>query len=179
MDRLVRISKLMSLVLRHKPAEFGIVLDGEGYAPIADLIDAMRKQNAEVSLEDIRAVVERVEPRKQRFSIAGQDIRANYGHSLARRIQLQPTRPPEQLLHGTAESAVPAILDSGLKPMSRQYVHLTLDRSLALKVGSRHGRPRLIGVDAERAHEAGIPFYVANRSFWLADSVPAEYLTAL
>jgi len=179
MDRLVGLSKLMSLVLRHKPTEFGVVLDGEGYTPISDLVDAIRTQRADVSLEDIRVVVERVDPRKQRFSIAGDDIRANYGHSLAEKIRRHPTRPPDLLLHGTGESTVGAILESGLKPMSRQYVHLTVDRSLALKVGSRHGRPRLINVDAERAYAAGIPFYKANRSFWLADAVPAEYLTLL
>ncbi len=61
--------------------------------------------------------------------------------------------------------------------MARQYVHLTEDRALALKVGSRHGKPRLIQVDAPRAPAEGVVFYKANRSFWLADAVSERYLT--
>jgi putative RNA 2'-phosphotransferase len=179
MDRLLALSKLMSLILRHQPDQFGVVLDGEGYTPLNDLLDAIRRTRPDVSIDDLRAVVERVEPRKQRYSIAGEDIRANYGHSLSGKILHRAAHPPDILLHGTAEASVGDILTVGLRPMSRQYVHLTEDRSLALKVGGRHGKPRLISVDAERAYREGVAFYVANRSFWLAEEVPAKYLSQI
>src|SRR5690349_15659133 len=41
--RLVRVSKLMSLILRHKPEQFEVILDPEGYAPVQDLVRALRK----------------------------------------------------------------------------------------------------------------------------------------
>jgi putative RNA 2'-phosphotransferase len=176
MADLVGLSKLMSLILRHEPEKFGLILDAEGFAPLQDLLEAVRRERPGTTEADVRAVVATVEPQKQRYSIVDLDIRANYGHSLDGKIRHAPSVPPDILYHGTSEKAVAAILASGLRPMARQYVHLTEDRALALKVGGRHGKPRLIQVDAPRAHREGIVFYKANRSFWLADAVPATYL---
>ena len=36
---LVKTSKFLSLVLRHKPEEIGLVLDGQGWADIGELIE--------------------------------------------------------------------------------------------------------------------------------------------
>ncbi|HYE98781.1 MAG TPA: RNA 2'-phosphotransferase [Planctomycetota bacterium] len=179
MNRLASLSKRMSRILRHEPERFGVVLDAEGFATLANLLDALRRERPDVTEADVRAVVDTVEPGKQRYSIVGDEIRANYGHSVEVKIRHPVARPPELLLHGTAESALAGILSNGLKPMSRQYVHLTEDRALALSVGGRHGKPRLIRVDAARAHGDGVRFYVANRSFWLADEVPPGYVTAV
>lgn len=177
MNRRIRLSKLMSLILRHEPAKFGVLLDAEGFTPLSSLLEALRREMPEVSEAEIHAVVATVEPRKQRFSIVGDDIRANYGHSLDGKIAHAPARPPDRLFHGTAERAVAAILSSGLKPMARQYVHLTEDPDLALTVGARQGRPRLLRVNSARAHADGVLFYRANPSFWLADQVPSAYLS--
>jgi putative RNA 2'-phosphotransferase len=179
MDRLVALSKFMSLILRHEPEKFGVVLDAEGYTPLAELLEAIRREKPDITEADLRAVVASIEPQKQRYSIVDDEIRANYGHSLDGKIRHDAAEPPEILLHGTADGAVATILAAGLKPMSRQYVHLTGDHDLALKVGGRHGKAKLIRVDARRAHARGVAFYVANRSFWLADAVPAEFLKVL
>ena len=176
MADLVGLSKLMSLILRHEPEKFGVVLDAEGYTPMQELLEAIRRERPGVTEADLRTVVATLEPQKQRYSIVDADIRANYGHSLDGKIRHVAAVPPAILFHGTAEKAVAAILASGLRPMARQYVHLTEDRGLALKVGGRHGKPRLIQVDAARAHAEGVLFYRANPSFWLADGVPAKFL---
>ena len=173
---LVGLSKLMSLILRHEPDKFGVLLDAEGFTPLRELLDAVQRERPGVTEADLRAVVHGVEPQKQRFSIVDDDIRANYGHSLDGKILHTSAVPPDILHHGTAEKAIKEILAAGLRPMARQYVHLTVDRSLALKVGGRHGKPRLIEVDARSAHAEGVVFYQANRSFWLADLVPAKFL---
>jgi putative RNA 2'-phosphotransferase len=174
--RLVRVSKLMSLILRHEPEKFGVALDGEGWTTLTELLDALRSRLPDITEEDVRAVVGG-DTLKRRFSIEGGEIRANYGHSIDGRVSHPRAEPPPRLFHGTAAKAVDDILAGGLRPMSRQYVHLTTDRALALKVGGRRGPPRLIEVDARRAHAAGVPFYQANLVFWLADRVPAAYLS--
>lgn len=174
--RLVRISKLMSLILRHKPEQFGILLDPEGYAPIHDIVHALRGSMPDVCVDDLCRVVDTVEPDKARFSIAGPDIRANYGHSLSERIIQQRVVPPEILLHGTSEAAVPSIRRDGVCPMRRQYVHLTTNIDLAARVGGRHGKARVLEIDALRASESGIAFYRANESFWLTDFVAPEFI---
>lgn len=48
-----------------------------------------------------------------------------------------PGTPPAVLFHGTATASLPVILADGLRPMRRQYVHLSADRDTALSVGSR------------------------------------------
>jgi len=171
-DELVRLSRRMSLALRHEPARFGLSLDPEGYTPLSDLAAAL-----EVDAGTIREVIARVEADKQRFSIVNEDVRANYGHSLGERIQQDAAPPPAQLLHGTHGSALARILAEGLKPMSRQYVHLTGNAELARRVGARRGSAVLLHVDAHTAHQDGIRFYRANEAFWLADFVPASYLS--
>jgi putative RNA 2'-phosphotransferase len=174
--RLVRISRLMSLILRHKPEQFEVLLDPEGYVPVQHLVRALRESVPDASSEDVQRVVATIEPDKARFSIEGTDIRANYGHSLSVRIAHPRVVPPELLLHGTSDDAVHAIRSEGIRPMRRQYVHLTTHADLAARVGSRHGRLHVLEVDALRAHDAGVAFYRANESFWLADFVPAEFI---
>lgn len=179
MPDLRRLSKLMSLVLRHEPERFGLLLDPEGFVPLAELVAALRQRWPGVTPEDIVAVVDTVEPDKQRFTIVGDSVRANYGHSVSTRIAHAPAVPPEQLYHGTSTSRVSGILAAGLKPMQRQYVHLTTHLDLARRVGARHGEPRILCVDAVGAHRDGVTFYVANSAFWLVDAVPAKYLNLL
>jgi putative RNA 2'-phosphotransferase len=175
--QLVRLSKLMSLILRHQPQHFQVTLDAEGYASIQEVLAAVRTRMPHATAVDLGTVVTTVEADKLRFTIVGGEIRANYGHSLAERIIHQPAAPPAVLLHGTSQSAVPAILDTGLRPMRRQYVHLTTDQDLATRIGRRHGPACILAVDAASAAAAGVTFYRANLAFWLADVIPACYVS--
>jgi putative RNA 2'-phosphotransferase len=175
--RRIHLSKLMSLVLRHDPDSFGVALDAEGYAALDELVTALRTRIPDLVLDDILEVVETLEPDKRRFTIIDREIRANYGHSIADRIVHPPCAPPEVLWHGTTQRALPEIRVQGLLPMQRQYVHMTDDRTLARRIGSRRGIPHILQVDAARAFADGIPFYRANASFWLADALPAGYLS--
>ena len=174
--RLIRLSKLLSLILRHQPEQFGIILDPEGYADLREVLLAVQTQVPDAIETDLRDIVTTLETDKQRFSIIDGEIRANYGHSVADRIQHQPVAPPPILWHGTAEAALSGIATRGILPMKRQYVHLTTDERLAIRVGSRHGAARAIRIDAARAHAEGIPFYRANDAFWLADEIAPRYL---
>jgi putative RNA 2'-phosphotransferase len=64
----------------------------------------------------------------------------------------------------------------GIRPMRRQYVHLTTNPDLAARVGGRHGRATILEIEALRASETGLAFYRANESFWLADFIPPEFI---
>lgn len=86
--------------------------------------------------------------------------------------------PPAVLWHGTTDMTVSSILADGIRPMRRQYVHLTTDVDLAARVGARRGVARVLNVEALRAHAEGVAFYRANESFWLADLVPARFVSS-
>jgi len=173
---LKQVSKQMSWILRHEAERLGLHLDAEGFVSVDDLLPLLRETMPDVSDAHIEAVVESIEPQKQRFLLVDGCIRANYGHSLDARIAYSATEPPDLLFHGTTNEAASKILASGLLPMNRQFVHLTIDKNLATQIGGRHGKPLLLLVDAGEAHRDGINFYNANRGFWLAASVPARYV---
>jgi len=174
--QLISLSKLLSLMLRHEPARFGLTLDAEGFASIAEVVEAAKLSMPSITAVDVIAVVGTIEPDKRRFAIVDDEIRANYGHSFEERIAHERESPPAILLHGTTKDAAILILREGLKPMKRQYVHMTPDHALAARIGARRGKPIILSIAALKAHADGVAFYRANESFWLADSIPAKYL---
>ena len=141
------------------------------------LLDALGRKGTVITREELEAVVAQNE--KQRFSFDGtrERIRANQGHSTPVDLELEPTEPPEALYHGTANTNLAAILETGLVRMKRHHVHLSHDTETAHRVGSRHGKPVVLRVNARAMREAGFVFYRSENGVWLTDSVPAEYLS--
>ena len=171
MDPRVALSKRLAHALRHDPGKYGLVLNAQGWAPLADVVAALR-----VDVPRIEAVL--ALPGKRRYEVDGGRIRARYGHSVADPVELPAAVPPEVLFHGTSAAVVPAILDRGLLPMRRQYVHLSADRETALVVARRRrGEVALLVVAARAAYGAGVVFRESGDGVWLADPVPPAYLT--
>lgn len=174
----VRLSKTISHALRHAPWLYELEVDEEGWTPVADLLAGLRRHRHAwrgLTEEDLRAMMAR--PGKKRFEIREGNIRALYGHSIDMRIRKEAATPPERLYHGTAPKTATAIDREGLKPMNRQYVHLSADEETAREVGRRKARnPVILAVRAAEAHEAGVSFYHGNEMVWLADRVPPEFI---
>jgi putative RNA 2'-phosphotransferase len=171
-----KVSKFLSLVLRHQPERIGLTLDGQGWADIDAVIGQAGAHGMALTHDEILEVVAASD--KQRFALdaSGRRIRANQGHSIDIDLGLEPREPPPVLFHGTAETSIPAIRAEGLKPGRRQYVHLSPDAATASAVGQRHGRPVVLRVAAVRMWSAGFAFYLAENGVWLTDSVPAEFI---
>jgi putative RNA 2'-phosphotransferase len=177
-ENLTRLSKTISHALRHKPQDYGLTLDSEGWVPIAALLAALQnRRNAwkHVSEADLHAILAQSD--KQRFEMRDGKIRAFYGHSVPEKIAQIPAIPPPVLYHGTTAQAALIIRSEGLKPMNRQYVHLSADEKTARLVGLRRtGKPALLRIAARKAHEQGIAFYLGNDTIWLANSIPPEFI---
>lgn len=177
----VALSKEVSYALRHAPWEYGLDLDEEGFVPVPHLLAALNERSyyeREVVEQDLIEIIDRSE--KRRHEILDGRIRALYGHSVSERITKEKSEPPVVLYHGTARSSLDKILKEGLKPMGRQYVHLSVDKETALRVGKRKDlKPALLVIDSAKASSDGVPFYIGNEKVWLAEAVPSKYLTAL
>jgi putative RNA 2'-phosphotransferase len=172
-----QLSKLMSLILRHEPARFGLALDGEGWVALEELLSALRRERRwqAVTEAHVREVVAASD--KQRFEIMDGRIRARYGHSVAERVTYPPVVPPELLYHGTAPGSLAAIRREGLRAMGRQYVHLSTQVEQALTVGRRHApQPVVLTVRAQEAWLAGVQFYQPEERLYLAEAVPAAFV---
>jgi putative RNA 2'-phosphotransferase len=174
---LTKLSKFLSLVLRHKPETVGLSLNAQGWASIDELIRKSNDAGVHFSRDDLLLVVGTSD--KKRFSLSddGASIRAAQGHSVAVDLGLKPQVPPSSLYHGTATRFLSAILSDGLKPQARQQVHLSVDEATALIVGQRHGKPAVLIVDALEMHRRGFLFFLAANGVWLTDQVPPEFLT--
>jgi len=170
-------SKLLSLVLRHRPELIGITLDGAGWASVPDLLDALRRFGEPLSREELTRLVETSD--KKRFALDPETdrIRANQGHSVAVDLALTAVEPPPVLYHGTALRFLESIQRQGLLKGERHQVHLHADRKLATAVGGRHGKPVILIVDAAALHKDGATFYVTDNGVWLTETVPPAYFS--
>jgi putative RNA 2'-phosphotransferase len=173
---LVRLSKFLSLVLRHEPERIGISLDPQGWVAVDDLLAAAARAGKPISREQLDLVVATNDKKRFALSPDGSRIRASQGHSVEVDLALPPVVPPERLFHGTATRFLDAIRAEGLRSQSRQHVHLSPDEETAVKVGQRHGRPAILVVLAGAMHSAGHLFYRSDNGVWLTAAVPPEYL---
>lgn len=103
-------------------------------------------------------------------------IRALYGHSVDIELNLVPSVPPAILYHGTAEKYLESIMKEGLKPRSRNYVHLSESTDMAMQVGARHGSPILLLIDTEAMIKADYKFYRVHEGVWVTTNIPVCFI---
>jgi putative RNA 2'-phosphotransferase len=173
----IKLSKFLSLVLRHRPELIGIVLDDQGWVAVAELRKKAATFGNLFSLAELAYVVET--NNKKRFAFNGdrRKIRASQGHSIDVDLGYEPQMPPEILYHGTTTGHIESILKSGLHKRNRTHVHPSFDQETAIKVGRRHGNPVVFEVAAGSMRKSGHLFYLSGNGVWLTDKVPKEYLT--
>jgi putative RNA 2'-phosphotransferase len=176
-QQLKHISKLMSLVLRHKPETIGLQLDENGWANVQELIEKINASGTTVDVALINMVVDTNDKKRFSFNEDKTCIRASQGHSIEVELNLKTILPPGILYHGTTERFLESILKTGLTKQQRQHVHLSELIETATAVGSRHGKPVILTINAKAMAAAGFLFYLSENNVWLVDSVPVEYIT--
>ncbi len=171
----IQLSKTVSHALRHEPQSYNLNLDNQGWVLLSDLVIALNSKGIQVDEFDINKMVELSE--KKRHQILNGKIRAYYGHSVKDKILKYPVEPPEFLYHGTVQNSLTDILEKGLLPMERQYVHLSIDRSTAEMVGRRRkGDLVILTIRAKEAFLNNIRFYKEENGIWLSDPIPSKYI---
>lgn len=172
---LTKISKYISLILRHKPETIGIELDAHGWADVDALLEGIGRKYA-IDREILEEIVKTDGKQRYSFNADGTKIRANQGHSIQVDVELAVAEPPETLYHGTAERFSASIQAKGLLLGNRLYVHLSTNTETAEKVGKRHGKPVIYQVNAGQMHQDGYTFYLSANGVWLTRAVPTQYL---
>ena len=171
-----RISKFLSLVLRHKPEKIGLTLDGEGWAEVNPLIEKLNNHGLMVTRKILEEVVATNSKKRFAFNEDQAKIRANQGHSIQIDHGFKPIEPPQILYHGTATRFLESIMNTGIQKRNRHHVHLSGDLSTATNVGQRHGKPVILHVRALDMYQAGFEFFLSENQVWLTDEVPVEYI---
>ena len=154
-NRVIKISKFLSLVLRHKPEQIGITLDQAGWVLVSELLNACTRHSFSITRQELEEVVRRSDKQRFAFSDDRLMIRANQGHSVEVKLDYQGLAPPKVLYHGTATR----FLDSIIKT-----------------IGSRHGEPMVLIIESLQMHQDGLVFYRSENGVWLTDHIPPAYI---
>lgn len=170
-EKIRRISKRLSYILRHQPDFVGLTLAPGGWVSVNDLLAAIR-----ISRELLDEVVFTNDKQRFEYSDDATQIRARQGHSTTVDLQYESAVPPDLLFHGTATRFLESIFQNGLLRGQRHHVHLSIDREMMIAVGSRHGKPVVLEVDAKQMVDDGKQFFVTGNHVWLTDHVPPQYL---
>lgn len=175
-NKIIKISKKLSFVLRHKPEAIKLNLDEFGWTNTEELLEKFSTTFFPLSLEELKEVVEKNDKKRFAFNEDGSSIRASQGHSIEVNLGYQATEPPEILYHGTASRFLKSIQKQGLLKQNRTHVHLSADKETATKVGTRHGLPVILEVKAREMQEVGFDFFISENKVWLTDTVPVKFL---
>jgi putative RNA 2'-phosphotransferase len=174
----VRLSKFLSVILRHRAQDFGLILDTQGFADFETVREIVRQRSTvKYSEDDWQVVLDGQLDGKKRFEVVDGRIRALYGHSKVTPIEYLTVEPPTILYHGTNSQALKSIRRQGLQPMKRQYVHLSTTNERAIKVGGRRTEQViLLKIRASDARCSGILFYNPEPEHFLAKTIPPNFI---
>ena len=168
------LSKLIAYIVQHRPDEFGLVLDEEGFVSLKELQQAIAEEEgwSYVRRSHIREAVYASD--RQRFELEDERIR----DALFTPLSYELVSPPQILYQAARRRAYPHILQQGLAPLGRKYVILAASPELARRMGRRRDPdPILVEIQAQRAFENGVTFYQAHPLLYAATHIPPTYIT--
>ncbi|RHZ78256.1 hypothetical protein Glove_166g287 [Diversispora epigaea] len=173
----VKLSKLLSNILRHSAEKRGLEIGDDGFVKLNDLLKLQQFKGK--SVEDIQFVVENND--KQRFSLKTENselyIRANQGHSIeVKDLELEKITDHEQIptvIHGTYLNRWKFIEKEGLRKMNRNHIHCSIGHfgDPNVKSGLRANCDLFIYINAKKAMEDGIEFYRSSNGVILTSGI--------
>jgi putative RNA 2'-phosphotransferase len=166
----------MFYVLGHRPDEFGLVPDEEGFVTYKELLWAFHEEPGwgYVRKGHINEVL--VGHDRNLFQAREDSIRA-----LDRRwgsdVDHPPQRPPSILFVGVRRRAHSNVMEKGLAAPQGRHIVLSPDRNMAMRIGRRRDqKPVLLEISTRSLFEAGIALNPFGDLF-VASQVPAEAIT--
>lgn len=167
--------KFLAYVLRHSPQSVMLELDEHGRVPFSHAVAALRTTPSE-----LQRVID--EDSKGRFIHADGMLWAAHGHSVPivpLAVEYEP-EVGEVAYHGTSSRFIDSILERGLLPKGRQFVHLSRRREEAEEVGRRHGGELVVlSVAVYDYRETGGALHMSEDGVLLTHKIPSTYLQVL
>lgn len=174
---MIKTSKFISFVLRHKPEVIGITLSKSGWVNVNTLLEQLNKHKNPITLTELYDIVNTNNKKRFEFSDDKTQIRATQGHTVKVDLDLPVSIPPDILYHGSVEKYMKSINENGLTKQKRHAVHLSSEISTAVDVAKRRGVPVLLIVDSKQMVKDGYKFYLTKNNVWLTDNIPTKYIT--
>ena len=175
------IARRLALILRHAPEKFDLEMDLNGWISIRDLSNALSKRDRRLHwLRDrhIEAIAEIDE--KGRYEIRGGMVRATYAHTVEIELDLPTDLIPDLLFYPCSDEELEVLLETGIKPGGRRWVHLSKTVTAACNAGRvHHAHPLIIEVDTIQMQADGNTIFRAGTTVYLTEETPAEYCQLL
>jgi len=170
-----RFSRWMAYVLRHNPARYGLQPDRHGYVDFDEFFLIAKRRYPHATPEMLKDIIST--GGAGRFEMAGERLRARYGHSIPVEPPGEAVEPPPILYAGLEAERVQPVLKEGLMPRDRQLVHLSESLADALSlITKKTDQSAVLRIDAAGARGAGILFYREGKVY-LTARIPAPFLT--
>jgi putative RNA 2'-phosphotransferase len=171
--QVIALNKLISYILQHRPDEFGLVLDEEGFVSLKELQQAVTEEEGWSYVRHSHIIEAIYSGDREQFELTDDRIR----DALFAPMPYEPVSPPKMLYQGIRRRAYPHILQQGLVPQGRAYCILVTSPELALRMGRRRDHdPLLVEIQAQRACENRVIFYQANPLIYLTKYIPPSYI---
>ena len=174
----VKLSRTMCALLRHGVEGFRV--DSEGWADIgyvAEKLSALLKKN--ITESDVVKVAENDSVGRYEIDYRNGRIRALYGHSIPVKIEYRRVGPRDvndELYHGTVKERLEKILEEGLKPLKRNWVHMYDSFELAVERSRRRrGSPTILIIDA-KSLASTYKLYRAGKHVYVSKYVPQRFI---
>jgi len=172
------LGKTTAGVLRHFPDKYGLEMDERGWISLEHFVKVLRNRQKSfhwVRRYHVKALA--ATDQKNRYEHKDGKIRATYGHSIEVDLDLPTEDIPDTLYAPTTDKESELLLESGLKPSDRTYVHLSGTYESAVEAGAvRTDEPVILKVDAKSAIENGTEIMKAGKDVYIAEEIKAEYL---
>ncbi|OYT33591.1 RNA 2'-phosphotransferase [Archaeoglobales archaeon ex4484_92] len=174
-DKVERLGRLISGILRHFPDKFGLSIDKNGWVNFESLVRAVRRKYKWANKWIIKALV--YSDAKKRYELVGEKIRARYGHSINVELDDMPECLNNILYYGTSEEEAQRMIEIGIKPVNQTFVHLSITIEKGEEVARlRTDKPIILEIDAKEARKNGIRIIKANDVIALAKEIPAKFI---
>jgi putative RNA 2'-phosphotransferase len=162
MKDIVKVSKYLSLLLRHSPDKVSV----------SEILDKLS-----LTIQDLDTVVNENNKKRFEYDDTKSKIRARQGHSIQVDVELKKMTPPFELYHGTSKSFELSIRKTGIDKRNRLHVHLSEDIETATNVGARKSdKVIVLTIKARAMYADGFTFYLSNNGVWLTDHIPSKYI---
>ncbi|MCD6561517.1 MAG: RNA 2'-phosphotransferase [Deltaproteobacteria bacterium] len=174
--KIENLCRYLVYILGHRPDEFGLVPDREGFVPFKVLLQAIHEEPdwSYVRRSNINEVL--LGKERRLFESDDKKIRA-----LERKWQMEtdiPLQfPPRILFTAVRRRAHPVVMEKGLAPAGRKHVILSSDKDMAFRIGKRRDQqPVMLEVKAAMANEQGMLFYRFG-DLYLSFDIPARFIS--
>jgi len=162
-------------MLGHRPYEFGLVPDMDGFVSYRELLQAIHEEQGwhyvrqshinEVLLGRDRPLFQAEEKRIRLLDRQWQ-IDLDHATDVLPKLLFTPIR----------RKAHPVVMEKGLKPAEGKHLILAPDQEIILRIGKRRDqKPVLLEIPTSSAQSKGILFYAFGDLF-LCPGIPAEYI---